>query len=320
MAIVSTDTDRVGRIAAVLSNLQSVLPANFAPGCMGQGLFPPIGHPRAVDFFFAVTLHQYGFWSDDGTRYLEPYYGMLDGIRRKGAEFMFRAFWKTAETDPDFLLPDRQASLTAIDLRRALAEDDGICRIPMFESHLNLASAYGRHLVDNRIEPSSLASLANVAPYPFEFFRNRVGHIPGYAEDPLEKKLSLLAIILKNRPEHFLEISNADLIPIVDYHIQRTFLRTGMVELDCGTLRTRVSERCFLTSEEESAIRTEVYRAVELLSRVSGKDIAALDWFFFSLRRKCYEMEAPDCGTCGVNAVCAHHVELFQPVIRTTFY
>jgi len=320
MKQVSIDTHRVERIAEVLSGLSSVQPANFAPGCMGQGLFPPVGHPRAVDFFFAVTLHQYGFWSDDGTRYLEPFYGVLDGIRRKGAEFMFRAFWKTAEADTDFLLPERQACLTAIDLQRAFAEDDGICRIPMFESHLNLSRAHGRYLLDNRIEPSSLTSLANVAPYPFEFFRNRVGHIPGYAEDPLEKKLSLLAIILKNRPEHFLEIGNADLIPVVDYHIQRTFLRTGMVEIAPGSLRTRVTERRFLAEDEESAIRWTVHDAVKELSRVSGRDIAALDWFFFSLRRKCYEMESPDCETCGVNGVCAHHVELFQPVLRTTYY
>lgn len=320
MTAVTINADRVARIAEVLAGTKSVLPANFAPGCMGQGLFPPIGHPRAVDLFFAVTLHQYGFWSDDGIRYLEPYYGMLDGIRRKGAEFMFRAFWKTAEDDPDFLRPERQASLTAIDLQRALAEDDGICRIPMFESHLILARAYGRYLVDNRIEPSSLTSLANVAPYPFQFFRDRVGHIPGYAEDPLEKKLSLLAIILKNRPEHFLDIANGDLIPIVDYHIQRTFLRTGMVEVGPGELRTRISERRLLSDEEEALIRQQVHAAVRELSGVSGRDIAALDWFFFSLRRKCYEMEAPDCGSCGVDGVCAHHVELFQPVLRTTYY
>ncbi len=320
MAEVTISGDRVARIAEVLAGMQSVQAADFSPGCMGQGLFPPVGHPKAVDFFFAVTLHQYGFWSDDGERYVQPYYGMLDGVRRKGAEFMFRAFWKAGEADPDFLLPERQAELTAIELQKVFAEDDGVCRLPMFESHYNLARAYGRYMVDQRLEPAGMTSLASVAPDPFEHFRFRVGRIPGYAEDPHEKKLSLLTIILKNRPENFLPIKDSDLIPIVDYHIQRTFLRTGMVELAPGSLRTRVAERRFLTPEEESSIRTEVFRAVQQLSQTSGKDIAALDWFFFSLRRKCYEMEAPDCATCGVNAVCAHHVELFQPVLRTTYY
>jgi hypothetical protein len=31
-------------------------------------------------------------------------------------------------------------------------------------------------------------------------------------------------------------------------------------------------------------------------------------------------MTEPECGECPVDVVCAHRKELFQPVIRTTFY
>ena len=37
--------------------------------------YPPASHPRALDFFFTLTFHQYGFWLDDGAGYLRPYIG-----------------------------------------------------------------------------------------------------------------------------------------------------------------------------------------------------------------------------------------------------
>jgi hypothetical protein len=304
----------------VLGGLPAVAPADFTPGCKGPDLFPAVGDPAALDFFCAVTLHQYGFWSDDGAGYVEPYFGMLDGRLRKGAEFMFRAYLRAAQADPRFLAPERQAELRAGELSWVLAEDDGECRIPMFESHLELAKGCGRHFVEHGTGPAALIAAANASPHPYESFVFSFGRVPGYAEDPLRKKLSLLAIMLKNRPERFLEIGSADLRPVVDYHVQRTFLRTGMVEIDDPALRSRVAARRFLAAAEEETIRRAVFDAVDMLCAVSHKDVAGIDWFFFSLRRKCYEMQAPDCASCAVDAVCGHHVELFQPIVRTTFY
>ena len=48
--------------------------------------------------------------------------------------------------------------------------------------------------------------------------------------------------------------------------------------------------------------------------------MGAVDWFFFNARRRCPEMTEPDCANCVIDAVCAHRKELFQPVVRTTFY
>jgi hypothetical protein len=45
-----------------------------------------------------------------------------------------------------------------------------------------------------------------------------------------------------------------------------------------------------------------------------------VDWFFFNSRRRCPEMTEPICEHCQVDPICAHRKELFQPVIRTTFY
>jgi len=53
---------------------------------------------------------------------------------------------------------------------------------------------------------------------------------------------------------------------------------------------------------------------------LSGKSMGAVDWFFFGARRRCPEMTEPECAVCPVDPVCGHHTELFQPVMRTTFY
>jgi hypothetical protein len=48
--------------------------------------------------------------------------------------------------------------------------------------------------------------------------------------------------------------------------------------------------------------------------------MGAVDWFFFNARRRCPEMTEPECNLCALDPLCAHRKELFQPVLRTTFY
>ena len=314
------DQGQVEEVVRCVAMLDDVVPYDFANPAFGEGLFPEPGSPLALDYFFAVTLHQYGFWSDDGAGYAEPYYGLLDGISRKGAEFMFRAYMKKAEADPGFLTPERQASLSREELEDVLATDDGPCVLPMFDTHLELARAYGFDMLSQGLSPEKIVDISNSRQDPFRTFVEFCERIGGYQEDPLRKKTSLLAIILKNRPEAFLNIENSDLVPVVDYHIQRTFLRTGMVEIEDLDLRRKVAARRFLQTNEEDALRRTVYEAVELLEVLSGKDVAAIDWFFFSFRKLCHEMTDPACERCPVAAVCKRYVELFQPVFRTTFY
>jgi hypothetical protein len=57
-----------------------------------------------------------------------------------------------------------------------------------------------------------------------------------------------------------------------------------------------------------------------ILEKESGKGIGSLDWFFFQNRRRCPEMTDPDCPRCEIRTVCPQRKDLFQPVLRTTFY
>ena len=137
----------------------------------------------------------------------------------------------------------------------------------------------------------------------------------------MRKKAALLAMILRQRPERFLREALEDEVPpIVDYHVQRSCLRMGLVKVGDAELAARLSRREVVSEDEESEVRRRSWEAMDELATASGLGMGAVDWFFFQNRRRCPEMTEPECGRCPVETVCARRTELFQPVRRTTFY
>jgi hypothetical protein len=108
---------------------------------------------------------------------------------------------------------------------------------------------------------------------------------------------------------------------VIDYHLMRSFLRVGLVEVIDEGLENKLGERRIVSPGEEWAVRHAAYRAMQELVKRSGKSEGAVDYFFFGNgRRRCFEMSEPDCQHCQMDPVCAHRKGLFQPVIRTSFY
>ena len=137
----------------------------------------------------------------------------------------------------------------------------------------------------------------------------------------MQKKAMLLAIALENRPEKFLPVRDPEsAVPIIDYHLQRSALRTGLVRVGDEELQQKLLRRELLREEEEGAVREATYEAIGKLMDRSGLSAAAVDWFFFQNRTRCPEMTEPDCPACPVEAICARETKLFQPVWRTTAY
>jgi hypothetical protein len=137
----------------------------------------------------------------------------------------------------------------------------------------------------------------------------------------LRKKSMLLMAALGQRPEKFIDLDGGRALkPIIDYHLMRSCLRTGLVEIVDPDLRAQIVARRLVRPAEEGAVRSACYQAVLELSERSGRDIGSIDWFFFGARHRCPEMGEPECATCPVQPVCAQQRELFQPVHRTTFY
>lgn len=311
---VAANDDQIDRAAALVAGLPEVQPFDFT----GPD-FPPAGHPAALDYFFTATLQQFSFWYVAGDRYSGPLLAPLEGELRKGSDYLWRAWLRPLAADPSFYSPQRQASLSEAELAALLRDDEGGQPMPAEALHREMAQAYGDDLTALGWSPASLVALAAQSPAPLRALLAALDHVGGYKEDPLRKKGGLLALILQQRPERWLHPGAAP-PPVIDYHLMRSCLRIGLVDVLDDALAGALEERRLLTPADEWAVRLAAYEAVGRLTERSGRSMGAVDWFFFNARRRCPEMTEPECSRCAVDPVCLHRKALFQPVLRTTFY
>ncbi|HRX01791.1 MAG: carbohydrate kinase family protein [Anaerolineales bacterium] len=313
---VALNQRQIEQVADLIAALPEVQPFDF----IGPD-FPPAGHPAALDYFFTSTLQQFSFWNIADGRYGGPLLAPLEGQTRKGSDYLWRAWLRPLWTDPDFYLPLRQAALSGSELAVLFRDDTGQQPMPGFDLHLDMARAYGRDLSALSWSPAGLVALANSTVQPLMTLLSSLDHVGGYKEDPLRKKAGLLALILQQRPERWLEpMPDEAFPPVIDYHLMRSCLRVGLIDVTDETLERALLERRLLEPADEWAVRLAAYEAVEHLVARSGRTMGAVDWFFFNARRRCPEMSEPECSRCAVDPVCAHRKALFQPVLRTTYY
>ncbi len=313
---VSLCAKRISAVGALLTGMETARPFDF----VGPD-FPVVGVDSALDYFFASTLQQFGFWQARAGRYLRPLLAPLAGSIRKGSDYLWRAMLRGQHADPALLTPAGQAKMTAKRMRALFRADDGSHPMPARRLRLQQARAYGRDMLALGPSPGDIVANANASHRPLRSFLSMLDHIGGYKEDVLRKKSALLALILTERPEGFLRpTSDERLPPIIDYHLMRSCLRVGLIEVGDAGLRQALAERRLLAPADEWALRRATYDTIERVTELSGKGMAAVDWFFFNARRRCPEMSVPECSACRLDSVCAQRKELFQPVLRTAYY
>lgn len=312
----TTDMAAVARLGALISGLDHLDGFAFT----GE-LFPAVGGSDAVEWFTAATLQQFGFWYEVDGRYERPMIATIDGTQRKGSDYLWAHYLRWHRADPPVLSTARQTNLSGVDWQRSAAADDGVDPYPDTATRVELANAYGRSLTAIGMTPAELVATAAATAHPMRSLLRLLDHVGGYREDPYRKKSALLGVILRQRPEAFLPAADHDdAPPIVDYHVQRTGLRTGIVAVHDRQLRARIVDRQVLKVDEEDAIRRATFDAVRGLAAASGRPMGAVDWFLFQMRHRCPEMTAPRCAECPAEPACVQAVELFQPVLRTTAY
>ena len=315
-ARVAPNVAQIGRVGELIAALPEVAPFDFA----GPD-FPPVDHPAALAYFFTATLQQFGFWEADHGRYSHPLLARLDGRERKGSDYLWRAWFRPLHRDAGFYVPERQAALRHGDLAALFRADDGSQPMPVLDLHQTQANAYGRDMVALGAAPADLLAAAASSVQPLKALLASLDHVGGYKEDPLRKKAGLLALILHQRPERWLDAGPGESFPpVIDYHLMRSCLRIGLVDVADPDLARALVDRRLLPPGDEWAVRLAAYEAVMALVQRSGRSMGAVDWFFFNARRRCPEMTEPECAHCAVDPACAHRKALFQPVLRTTFY
>ncbi|MBI4837019.1 MAG: hypothetical protein HY813_01270 [Candidatus Portnoybacteria bacterium] len=284
-------------------------------------MYPPLNHQQAINFFFFVCLHQYGFWYGDESGYKEPLSGCLDGKKLKGSDLLWAVCKKAL--DHDFLIfePARLAEMSFNDLREKIFTDaNGPIDFPDNQERHQLTNCYGQWFVENKSEPTKIVELAHSLNRSLGFFLWLTREVPGYNRDRFKKKNLLLAMVLSNRPEKFLEVKDPQSwSPIVDYHLMRLALRLGLVDLKKSEQRAN-EKRLWIDALAEYRIRRATYRAIKRLISKSGKSMPFIDKLFWTGRQYCPEMEDQECSQCIFSEVCKKRTELFQPIFRTTAY
>jgi len=315
--------DQVARLGAALGQ-----PGNADALDFCGFPFPERGHPLALECLAAATLHQYGFWFADAGGWTESMYAVAAGRRWKGSDYIWQAFTRAAQRDATVFEPARMAAEPDL-FEWMHLDDDGRCPVPDLDSHRRLHQAYGASLAErfpggfaDVLAAAQAASAEGAAPGVGPALSGLLATLPGYAEDAMAKKANLLVVMLARRPEAFLPLSACSTVgPIVDYHVMRGCLRTGLVRVLDPDLRRRLEQRQWIDAEEEQAIRDASFEAVERLVERSGLTVAEVDGFLFTNGRSlCLEVEPPRCEECRVREVCARSAELFQPIFRTTAY
>ena len=316
-AHVQVNDERVRQVAEKISGLSEVSPFPF----VGPEL-PPAGHPRAVDYFFAATLQQFGFWTVRDNHYYRPLIASIGGVERKGSDYLWAAITRRLEKDAEFCSPERQANLSREEVLAVFRADNGEDPMPALDLHLEQARQYGRDMLALQLTPQGVLDRALASAHPLQTFLVILDQTGGYKEDPLRKKSLLLALILHDRPERFFPLRDDEQIaPIMDYHILRSCLRIGLIDVVDGELETKLVNRQVLSPAKEWAVRYPAYLAFDRLVSLSGRSPSAVNRFIFTNARKlCPEMTEPECQSCHLDPVCAHRKAFFQPVLRTAFY
>jgi hypothetical protein len=304
------------RIADLISEFADQKPFDFVTPSL-----PPVNHLLTIDFFFVTTLQQFSFWSIQNDRYHQPLIDTIGGEELKGAFYLYQAYNKKIDTDPDYFSPERQGNQTLNEMLELFRSDDGNDVMPAVEMHLDAAHRYGKTMLELGWTPQSILQTASESNQPLKTLLAVLDHVGGYREDPLRKKSSLLAMTLRERPERYFEFGvNESLPPVIDYHLMRSCLRMGLINVVDEELRQSLEDRKLVSEKDEWAVRYAAYRAVEQLPKLSGRSQGTVTSYLFFSRKRCPEMTEPDCSSCSADPVCAHRKELFQPVIRTDYY
>jgi len=116
--------------------------------------------------------------------------------------------------------------------------------------------------------------------------------------DPRKKKITFFLKLAMDAKT--LEVKDEEnIIPIMDYHMQRVLLRMGCVETDEETRKRLIAKDSFISDDE---IRKACIESIKIISETSGHGLLSMNDFFWPLGRSCCN-ENPLCysGNCSKN-------------------
>jgi len=116
-----------------------------------------------------------------------------------------------------------------------------------------------------------------------EYFYQHLPQITAYS-DPLQKKSSFFMKLLEDSGLAKFG-KDQELIPIMDYHMQRVLLRSGCVEVLDEQLKLSLQNREHLESDKE--IREACIASMNIIAKTAGYSIFKMNDVFYTMGRSC---------------------------------
>ena len=113
--------------------------------------------------------------------------------------------------------------------------------------------------------------------------------------DPQKKKITFLLKLAQDAGIITIK-DRSNIIPIMDYHMQRVLLRLGCVDFQNKEYFNQLRRKTPLFSDEP--IRSACIQAAKIIAEVSGHGIMKMNDFFWPLGRSC----------CNTTTICHDHV------------
>ncbi len=113
--------------------------------------------------------------------------------------------------------------------------------------------------------------------------------------DPLQKKSGVFLKLIDDAD--LLDLSQLkNVIPIMDYHMQRVLLRSGCIEVEDEILKSKLQNRQVLSDDSE--IRNACIQAMNIIAETSSYPVFKMNDVFYTLGRSC----------CNETSLCRDHV------------
>lgn len=287
---VSLDYQRITSIAKIVSGF------HFNDAFLQRPFLTQIANheQRAHMLFFAVGIcHQT--------------YALADPSQNLfGWDYLEDGFLRMAQSGSFLLQPSEVMAKSSVQLQQELCRffspggNPANCTLDRLEEraflYADMAQKLCYHFNGSFLEVIKLAN--NYVEKNAGGFYNLLGKFEAYT-DPFFKKSSFLIKLLGDAAYVKL-VDPENLVPVMDYHMQRVLLRTGCVRIVSQQLDYELKNR--IQTQFEPEIRKSCIEAMKLIAQLSKRDILRMNDVFYMIGRSCC-LENPLCisGNCAKN-------------------
>jgi len=213
-----------------------------------------------------------------------------------GWDFLEYGFLEIAQQQPELLDAQHLVQLSKAELIQLIkpyfAEDHQPekCTLDTLDERAELWLNMARFLTFNKMDVLGFIENSNHEP---SYFYSKLPSAEAYS-DPLQKKTSFLMKLLED--SKLAKFSNSEeIIPIMDYHMQRVLLRTGCVEVIDEQLKQKLQLRQAIKSDSE--IREACIASMKIIAQTAGLSILKMNDVFYTMGRSC----------CNETMLCHNH-------------